>query len=161
MYKVTDVSAPALQYTPAGSYKALLCENTAFSVWLRQKKWWDSLFMTSRLLYVTVWDKKYGSAAYLKHQKEVCAGLFVSEATAHSVIPANNLANVNITSPRTRSRNLAPLCHNSPPEALSKHFNPLRPPLAAHIRRIFKIECFSPPAEEDSDHCMRKIESQT
>lgn len=38
MYKVTDVCAPALQYTPAGSYKAVLCENTAFSVWLIKAK---------------------------------------------------------------------------------------------------------------------------
>lgn len=160
MYKVTDVSAPALQYTPAGSYKALLCENTAFSVWLRQRKVMGFLVYDFQTSVCDVWDKKYNDAAYLKHQKEACTGLFVSEATPHSVIPSNNLANA--TSPRTRSRNLAPLCHNSPPEALSKHFNPLWPPLAAHIRRIFKIECFfSPPSQEDSDHCMPKIESQT
>lgn len=50
MYKVTDVSAPALR--PTSSYNGLLCENTVFAVWLC-----DSLTMISRPLCEALWDK--------------------------------------------------------------------------------------------------------
>lgn len=124
MYKVTNVSAPAL--CPTSSHNGLLCENTVFSVWLYEKVdvipclWLPDFCM--KPCEISIHSIHYYTD-YLPYKKDhVYAFSIWSQSIASN--HHNNLANVKITSPRTRSRNLAPLCHNSSWEALGKHLTP-------------------------------------
>lgn len=144
---------------PTSAYNGLLCENTVFClfVWKRRDVtlclWLPAFSMSPCEINI---KSIAHHTDYLPQGKDhECAFSVWSQSPVSK--QHNNLANVKITSPRTRGRNLAPSCHNSSQEALSKHLTPT----GLHWLHIQGEHLKSTPhfSSEDSDQVAREHKS--